>query len=209
MSCCRDLSGLGGSSPFVPPNTVVITSNSTYTSSPGVQYIEVYAIGGGGGGGGSNASRGGGGGGAACPSVGFYDPGVYAVTIGSAGTGGAADTDGSNGSDTNFGAGLLISDRGVGGGSSLDASIYGGESGTADATAMYSLARESGKPPAIAQGGCGGSCYFGTGGRSFLNTTTAVTGEDATGFGAGGGGGSSGGSGGNGSAGAVIIIEHF
>ncbi len=50
---CRNISGSGGGE-FSVPNVVTITSNTTYISSPGVDYLEVYAIGGGGGGGGAS-----------------------------------------------------------------------------------------------------------------------------------------------------------
>lgn len=209
---CRNISGQQEPTDFVLPNTIVFETNDTYTSSPGTQYLEVYVIGGGGGGGGGGAvGRGGCGGGAATPSVGFYGPGTYSITIGSGGPGNLVGNNGLSGTESNFGSGLLIG-GGANGGENGDGTfpLRPGGAGSAHVTAMYSLGSEPGQAgEEYTQGGCGGSNYFGTGGRAPYNRTVAVAGDNATGYGAGGAGGSVGASGGDGSNGAIIIIEHF
>lgn len=91
------------------------TSSGSFTVPDGVSFIWIEGCGGGGGGGGgttgdsttgSYAIGGGGGGGAVVSTVSLaVSPGgVFAVTIGAGGTGGAADTKGNDGSDTVFGA---------------------------------------------------------------------------------------------------------
>ena len=215
---CRDVSGISqGGGGFSLPNTIVIDTSGTYTSSANVQYIEVYAIGGGGGGGGGSTSGNGSGtgGGASCPSVLITSAGTYAVTIGTGGAGGiGGGSNGSSGTATTFGAGLLISNPGSGGdfgvNGTVSTALLGGHGGSAHATAMYSFGRESGSPSYLNQGGNGGSNYFGTGGRGAYRSSGAVTGESGTGYGAGGAGGTNVGAiGGAGSNGAVIIIEYF
>jgi hypothetical protein len=209
---CRDISGIEDSLDFVLPNTIVYETDDTYVSSPNVKYIEVYVIGGGGSGGGGGVGLSGGcGGGAATPSVGFYAPGTYSITIGTGRSGGAIGVSGLNGRVSTFGSGLLISNGG-GGGAGYDATFpyYAGAVGAPHASAMYTLGSEPGQVGENDnQGGCGGSNYFGTGGRAAYNQNVAVAGDPGTGYGSGGAGGSQEAAGGAGANGAIIIIEHF
>jgi len=208
---CRNVSGVQESTDFVLPNTIVYEANDTYTSSPGTQYLEVYVIGGGGGGGGGGSIiRGGCGGGGSTPSVGFYAPGTYSITIGSGGFGGIVEANGLSGGTSTFGSGVL-SAFGANGGERANGTLplIPGDS-SEHPTAMYSLGSEPGQAgEENTQGGCGGSNYFGTGGRAPYNRNVAVAGDNGTGYGAGGAGGSVGAAGGDGSNGAIIIIEHF
>lgn len=208
MSGCRTIDGsVDGGGSFQLPNTIIYTSNDTYVSSDGVNYIEVYAIGGGGGGGGGATASGGGGGAAGNPSGAFFNPGTYSIEIGAGGGGSVATVDGTDGSQTVFG-GVLIGFGGLGGDGSSTTPTRGGLTKAADASAEFTLGREAGSNPALDQGGNGGSNFFGTGGRSAFNTL-GVAGEAGTGYGAGGAGATNSAAGGDGSTGAIIIIEHF
>jgi hypothetical protein len=149
---CRNVSGasIGGS--FQLPIIRTLTSSGTYTSTPGTQYCEVYVIAGGGGGGGGigGTSGSGGGGGAGGVEMGFYPAGTYSVVVGAAGLGGNSGVTGTSGSNSTFDGTLLAVGGNGGQGGAAASNVAGGLGGTPQST--Y-LCRESGHPPASAEGG--------------------------------------------------------
>jgi len=207
---CRDISGDTPSN-FRIPNVEIITTNSTYTSPPGVDYLEVYAIGGGGGGGGGSvANNQGSGGGAGAPSFKFFPPGTYDIIIGAGGAGGVGTGNGSAGGDTDFGTGQLIG-KGGGGGAGGNVGVRrGGLAGAEDPTATYTLAREAGGAGTKERSGNGGSNYFGTGGGAFSDPAGVTElGNQGSGLGGGASGGNNSVGARAGANGGVIIIEHY
>jgi len=219
-------------------NVVIITSNGTYTPSAGTKSILVKLIGGGGGGGGVaatvNASiedalaGGGGGAGGYCE---YYVASVaasYAVTVGAAGTGGAAGNNaGGTGGATTFN-GTVTASGGLGGnGSAATVGIFynAGGAGGAAAGGTVNIPGNAGGNGIIlvnsatpaTNAGAGGSSHFGAGGAAPYVINNGISGNSATGYGAGGSGANStwqsGGNngaqpGGNGSPGVIIIYEY-
>lgn len=124
---------LPSSTGFTQINTQVFTSSGTYTPTAGMKYCIVECVGGGGGGGGANgnnngcAAGGGGGAGGYCrkflsaASVGVSQ----VVTIGSAGSGGVSNTNGTAGGNTTFGS-ILTANGGSGGSGATASSGNGG-----------------------------------------------------------------------------------
>jgi hypothetical protein len=104
------------------PQSVIYTSNSTFTVPAGVTEITVECWGGGGGGGGSNSTLGtrygggGGGGGFSAATYNVSSGQTYTITIGAGGTSGS-NADGGNGGTTTFSgtAGTLNAGGGGGG----------------------------------------------------------------------------------------------
>jgi hypothetical protein len=207
----------------------VFTASGTYTPSTGLLYAIIECVGSGGGGGGANNASttqiyGGGGGGsgsysrlvATAATIGASQT----VTIGAAGTGGAAGSNnGTAGADVSVGT-LCIGKGGGGGNFSSIAQVPtgggGGTSGTGDLAALgtsggfgaYSTANNTFIPS-----GSGGSSYFGGGARAVSATAgAAVNGNNGGSYGAGGSGGHVNSlvgtaAGGNGSTGVVVITE--
>lgn len=120
-------------------------ADGTYTKPEGAKMVYVFAVGAGGGGGGGaryasgNATAGGGGGGAGAIKKGWFLPSLIsdavAVTIGTAGAGGAGATsdgnggaNGAAGGNTTFGAYLTAHGGGRGAGGRLGAASGGGAS---------------------------------------------------------------------------------
>jgi hypothetical protein len=210
--------------------TQVFTGSGTYTPSSGMAYAIIEAVGGGGGGGGAASASSGqltgaGGGGSGAYSrklVTAADVGASkTVTIGAAGSGGAAgNNSGGTGGDTSVGT-LCVAKGGSpgggvgssGGGSSGAGGLASGGTGdvkidggngfngrnvTSGASAMF-----------LAAGGPGGTSVYGAGGI----WSCADIGQPASGYGGGGGGASSLNSGGTkaggaGTPGLVIITEY-
>lgn len=208
---CRNIDGSGAGS-FALPNVVTFSANDTYTSPAGVDYLEVYAIGGGGGGGGASGvtTSQGCGGGAGGVSFKYFTPGTYAITIGAGGAGNTGTGAGTAGGATDFGGGALIANGGAGGsGGGSGLPRRGGLAGAAHVTATYSLVAEPGQPGTLERSGAGGSNYFGNGGWGTAGTSS-TSGSAGAGFGGGGSGGLlTGATNGNGADGGVIIIEHY
>lgn len=210
---CRKIEG-ETLSQFKLPTVTTITTSGSYTSPDGVDYLEVYAIGGGGGGGGSSStSNSGYGGGSGAVSFKFFPPGTYAVTIGTGGAGGSTSgTAGSSGTQTSFGSLIALAGLGGAGGATVTprrGGLAGGISGTADLT----FSRQPGFPRAsgsltLDTSGAGGSNLFGTGGASAFSSTTQPS-SSPQGFGGGGAGGINVDTGTNGGPGGVIVIEHY
>ncbi len=111
---------------FARINTVVFTSNGTYTPPNNLLYAQVIAVGGGGGSGGRDATNssenaigcGGGGGGAAIKTFSRADllPDV-SVTVGSGGSAGPASANfGGNGGNSTFATSIPLAGNGGGGG---------------------------------------------------------------------------------------------
>lgn len=210
--------------------TVVLTSGSSHTTSPGCNTLlaRLQAAGGAGGGGATGVGQGGQGGGG---SAGGYAEKLYAVSPDTAytyaiGTGGTAGTAGNNpgnaGGDTTFTDGVTT------------VTAFGGLGGTGMAAGSTTLHSLGGASPAVSTNGdlnaggmpggsstrssgtvgvsgIGGSCLFGAGGNGLI---TQGTGNTATvGYGGGGGGGNCLNNGGNvaGGAGAngVIVVYEF
>ena len=203
---------------------------ATYTPTPGTNYVIVECIGGGGAGGSrqqaatGNSAAGGGG------VAGAYGKGKYTssfsgvtVTVGAAGTPGAAgNNSGGSGGTSSFGA-LLSSPGGVGGGGGAAAAIataqgVSGSSSNGSAPTganMLAITGMGGLPGYIFQAGNltgrGGDSIYGTSGRGFSGSQNGIV---ATGYGAGGsGGGDISGSttarqGGAGAQGVVIVWEY-
>lgn len=201
---------------------------STYTPTPGTNFVIVGACGAGAGGAGSvltaangtsTGSPGSGGGyGESQYSTGFSG---VSITIGAAGSGGAG-AGGANGGDTTFNATptALVGKGGIGGGSSAAALIplSGGNSNTPSATGanLFVIPGSGGVPSfsingSCAYGGSGGSSAFSPGGAG---QNVSSDGLDALGFGGGGSGtanfnnGAFTTTGGDGSGGIVIVWEY-
>jgi len=212
-------------------NVQVFTSSGTYTKTPGTNSVIVEALGGGAGGGGvaatsagqSAAACGGGNGTYAKVRItsGFNGS---TVTIGAAGTGGAAgQNSGTNGGTTSFGTFVSCpgGSGGPGGGAISSSSINngGGAAGAATITGATTIISVQGSsaPPALVI--TAGTASFGSQGSCGIYGTTAQSkvasgaGNGAAGYGAGGGGAHNEASqpaaaGGNGTAGLVIVYEY-
>lgn len=211
---CRQIAGVL-STGFTNPKVVTLTSGTSYTSSAGVDYLEVYAIGGGGGGGGATSSNAGCGGGAGNVSFKFFPPGTYTYAIGTggaAGSGGGTGVAGSNGTQTSFNTLIGLAGSGGSGASSTlpqRGGLAGGISGTAQCSFSRQPGHTSNSESLVESSGNGGSNLFGDGGPGYFTTAAGSTGFDGTGFGGGGGGGVESGAGGAGSPGGIIIIEYY
>lgn len=232
---------IGASGGFTQVVIQVFTADGTYTPTSGMKYCVVEAVGGGAGGGGCAttsaiqvAGAGGGGGGAYVRSVlsAATIGASKAVDIGALGAGGSAgNNNGSNGSDTTLGTTLVVAKGGLGGTGSAATGTSGSVSGgVGGGTGTGTFAIEGGQGQggvAIyqataynAQGGAGGSSFFGQGGRQIIRI--AISGssnagrppDTATMYGAGGGGACNTIScadkaGGDGIAGVMIITEYI
>lgn len=192
------LSGGHGANPTwgVPTSADLqtFTSSGTWTKPAGVSlvYVEVCGASGGGGGGQTGGApsipAGGGGGGArAIKHLKAADLGATeAVTIGAAGTGGAADNDGVTGGISSFGTYAVAQGglKGLKGAAGVyGAGGQGGSVGSTQTALTTSLA--SGSLGVIA----GGSAEFGGGGGGTGVAAGAVGGKSVWGGGAGAGGG--------------------
>ena len=103
---CRKIGGVAASG-FQNPTVITLTSGTSYTSPPNVDYLEVYAIGSGGGGGGANnLGVAGCGGGAGGVSFKFFPAGTYTYVIGVGGGGGTGLVFG--GTSNIGGSGIII-----------------------------------------------------------------------------------------------------
>jgi len=162
-------------------DTALIQSGSgTLTPPTGSTYCDVLLKGGGGGGGGGNTGGinggGGGGGGAVAKCQFLASNGPIAISLGAAGTGGAAATDGTDGADS------TATQTGV----------------SAICTASHGHLGSHGSGGGAGTKGNGGSAGTGTGPAQLLFTTVGQDGVNGSsgGGGAGGGGGQFGGNGG-------------
>jgi len=209
------------------PSIVLITSSGSYTSSANTSYIEVIAIGGGGGGGGgaNGSGIGGGGGGPGGTAWGFFDPGTYNVTIGTAGNRGNVNSNGTAGTATLWKDASNVTKMSAGGGSggqqanASGSQIFGGSVGTVTGSQI-----PLGGAPGEAGGGRGGRggtpayssipgpIAFESTGSQVPNGAYFDTGGDGISYGYGGGGGvgsnATNSKGGAGFAGVVIITEY-
>ena len=149
--------------------TTTYTSSGSFLVPAGVTHVILWGMGGGGGGGGggsftTTASSGGTGASLGYTMIAVVPNTSYTVTIGAGGAGGFADTDGSSGSDTTFGAlhtfsgsapGLTINQTnkyGMSGGAGTDLSGQGSVSPYNYAT---STAAGSGGAGGRGEGGAG------------------------------------------------------
>ena len=215
-------------------NKQIFTLSGTYIPTAGLSYAYVEVIGAGGGGGGvasqgipnNSASGGGGYGEYASGFISAATIGVsQVITVGAAGSGGAAGNNpGGNGLTSSFGS--LITAFGATGGSGAgvgNAVVAGGDGGTGGSGGSLRFKGASGGTSfsihltglQVSISGVGASGIYGAGGAEVTgNTVSGSNGNAATGYGAGGSGGASqyqGGaqSGGDGSAGIVIITEYI
>lgn len=191
-----------------PIETIVYTSNDTFTASdyPTLAFIEVEVQGsGGGGGGGFNpiSFGGGGGSGGYCKAL-LYpaDLGTpQAITVAAGGAGGIGANDGSNGGTSSFGA--LISCAGGQGGATDGGNevAQGGSSGAVvtSVTDAIQIAGQAGEPGwyvphtgnNLIRSGSGANSPLGLGGqgRTYYDSGLLdADGRDGTGYGSGGGG---------------------
>jgi len=201
------------------------TSSGTYTPVVGMARCIIECVGGGGGGGGvtgvANTFGGGGGGGgggysrkmATAAQVGASQT----ITIGAAGTGGAAaNGTGGNGGATSVGA-LCVANGGQGGTGGINAN--GGPGGTAGTGDFTTVGGSGGAPYSGSIGtvntrcASGGTSMFGGPGLSSIASGGAVAGVTAVGYGGGGGGAgacnsTAAAAGGAGTSGVVIVTEY-
>lgn len=194
------------------------TTSGTWTKPANLRYLIVEVCSGGGGGGGvtSNSSYASGGGGAGvcaskiipATSVGSTE----VVTIGSFGAGGSGANNGATGGTTSFGS--HISATGGEGGRYDTGNLYGGLGGipTGSDINLVGMSGFSGQFASNnAMSGFGGSCKYGSGGRS---QRADSAGESGLGFCSGGSGASGdtsspSASGGNGTPGIIIFTYVF
>ena len=201
-----------------------ITSSQTFNRNANTKSLLLESVGGGAAGGSSASAAapaytGGGGGGSGGYARKLVSAATFGssqtVTIGAAGTAGAAGNNpGGNGGDTSVGT-LCIGKGGTGGGGSQNGSGgvagLGGVAGTGDLVPTGNPGTSGFSSTAgtvQAMGGNGGASYFGGAG---LGSAGAANGNAATNYGGGGGGASSynnvNTTGGVGSAGVVVITE--
>ena len=214
-------------------NVQFVTANATYTPALSVRAILVRMVGAGGGGGavsnGTAANTAAGGGGAAGAYAEYFasPPNTtYVMTVGVAGAAGVLSSNvganGSAGSNTVFGTGLVTAQGGAGGnaaGNTLVGSAIGGVITPAATGGTLNSGGEAGgygwhTIGTAGMGGRGGSSQWGPGGaEQFLASTggAAITGAAGIGYGSGGSGGVAnatfGAAGGVGTQGAIEIIE--
>lgn len=203
-------SGIGGLS-----SIQVFTSNGTWTRPGGITKIVVYGVAGGGGGAGAidndpDVGNGSGGGGAGGYSWRFLDvtsiPSAN-VVIGSGGSGGVSQGNGSNGGNTSFDSFINCI---AGGGGNSSSTRFGGSSGTSS-SGDINIPGQAGEAGNEKVGGSGGNSMMGLGGARERQNQDGV---NAGLFGAGGGGASGsansgdGDNGGNGSAGIIVVMEY-
>ena len=205
----------------------IFTSDGTFTAGAGVTQVSLLMIGGGGGGGGGQAGNyGGGGGGGGEMVTGCIYPVTpasdYDIVIGTAGTGGAAATNGVNGGDTSFDSTIVAKGgskgllggpgSGLGGAGGTDSHSFDGSNGGSSAGGAAGVSQAifldggDGGDASADSGGGGGSTMGGKGG---LGGTPGGGGYNAeTNSGGGGGGGSdNNGVGGAGAAGICIVFS--
>jgi hypothetical protein len=167
------------------------TSSGTFTPTSSLT-ADVLVVAGGGGGGGSFAGGGGAGGLLAFTSQSLTATG-YTCTVGAGGSGGAANTNGSTASDSQFGALTLVKGGGGGGnggGSSSNTGLNGGSGGGGGRNAFNGPSNAPGGTATSGQGTNGGNYVNGVGSNTGAGGGgSSVAGFDAT---------TSGGAGGNG-----------
>jgi hypothetical protein len=211
-------------------NTIVFITSDVYVPTDGLLSAVAEGTGSGGGGGGvagsSGFAIGGGGGGSGGYSRITLQPGDIGasktVTIGAAGTGGAAGNNpGTDGGDVSLGT-LLVAKggKGGGGGSGLTSGGEGGAGGVAGTGDIAAQGDPGGKGftagviTVSQSSGRGGSSFFGGGGREVSADTASPAGITAGPYGSGGSGAyrynvTANSAGGDGSIGAVFITEYI
>jgi len=191
------------------PTVQVLTTSGTYICPATCKYIQVYIVGGGGGGGGGSNTMAGGGGGPGKVLLAYFPAADYVYVIGSAGTGGAINSDGTAGTTTTFNG------KSAAGGSfgnnpfTVPALAASSSSTTVAGTARLGMiAAQAGMVGDTS--GNGGTNMFGLNGKGFQSTTLSQNGAVGTLFGGGGSGGlGATGTGGAGVKGGCIVIEHY
>jgi len=200
----------------------VFTGSGTYFPTTNMKFCIVEAVGGAGAGGSTTNNPGTLGAGGA-GSAGYCRKVISAATIGvsqvvTIGAGGVAvpGFNGTNGTNTTFGAILTASGSGGGGGSITGANPgIGGLAGTATGGDVNVPGRKGGNgltgpnTTNVFMGGSGGDTMYGHGGVGGISISAATAGS---GYGSGGGGagtgGAAGGDGGSGASGIVIVTEY-
>lgn len=218
--------------PKAPTIQIFTTGTGTYTTPANIKAILVEAIGGGGGGGGASstgagqASGGNGGGGGAYARKLIFNPAAsYAYVVGGGGGGGGAIA-GSPGSDTTFGATVVVAKAGSGGGIQGVTAIpsYGSSGGIggsgAGSTGDVTISGGNGSPaifPAAAAvwGGEGGETPGFSPRTPFGAVASGANGAAGANYGGGGAGAVNsasqgpGRTGGNGAGGLIIVTEFY
>jgi hypothetical protein len=173
---------LGEMQAFTTTGTFVVPSNVTR--------VKVYCTGGGGGGAGCASVQDGGGGAAGGTAIGYYAVTASAsitVTIGAAGTGGAAGYNaGGNGGNSSFGS-LCSAGGGTCGANQNGVTTAGGQGGVG-VSGQLNLSGGNGAAggiPAAPFTGNGGASYWGGGGEATTAVNALGTGQA---YGSGGGG---------------------
>lgn len=190
-------------------NKQILTSNVTYTPTPGTLYAEIEVLGGGGGAAsntGATTFTGGGGG------AGGYSRGIYTaaqigasqiVIIGTGGTGASGSSDASTGGTTSVGS-LISATGGTGGkGGTSGTTVLGGTGGVGS-SGDININGINGSISSVL--GTGAPTIYGAPGQAQI--TASTIGNAGTGYGAGGSGGTGGSAGANGRPGIVIIREY-
>ena len=217
-----------------PPTQQIFTAGTglTYNTPANVIAILVECIGGGGGGGGAPSTGasavglgGGGGGGAYAASLIANPAASYTYTVGGGGSGGGAIA-GNAGTDTVFGASLVVAKAGGGGlitagASGVPAQIGGGAGGLASAST--GTVKMDGVVGGLSWALAATQVVLGNGGGAPKGAPTGVIGVTTSGsngvagtlYGGGGGGSAnaqsqaSGRTGGNGAGGIIIVTEFY
>lgn len=203
------------------------TASGTYTPHADLIYAIVEVVGAGGAGGGAAATvgslNGGGGGGSGSYARSILSAATIGasqtVTVGAGGAG-ANNADGGSGGDTSFGA-LCIGKGGAGGTrGTASGNVGGGGAGGVVGTGDFTLVGNRGYgsnyatiTTILCQPGHGGPSFFSVGApRPLVSFSSAVNGQNGTGYGGGGSGGgahntTSTSAGGNGAPGFVLVTE--
>lgn len=196
------------------PTIQVITSTGTWTRPTDCKKVRVTVVGGGGGGSGAqdSDSAAGTGGGASIKYVDVTSISSVSVTIGAGGSGGAYNTDGSDGGTSSFGTHCSATGGDGGRNDALTREVYPGEGSDGDINLKGGHAAVSNNIGSLGVT-MGGSSIVGSGGTPRIRTSTVNVVRTDPSLGAGGSGSTSRNGyqlgGGDGGSGVVIIEEYY
>ena len=203
------------------------TSSGTWTKPSGITKVIVHVVGAGGGGGGGrtsgsypNGADGAGAGGLAIKFIDVTSVSTSTITVGAAGSGGAADSNGTSGGNSIWsdGTDTLTGSGGNYGGAGQGNTSWAGGAATRGTINSRGGGGENGYSDTYGHGGRGGVCANGFGGGPGVgdyngNSNPTPNPRIAQGYGHGGAGGNGAGGGGDkvggaGAAGIVVIWEY-